>query len=183
MRKIIVAMLILAGFVFGANLLTNGDFEQDLSVGWTQTINGIGTITRSLTYHPDPDYEVYVYKADGNGWIELSQAIDTEITDLVFSVDAKLYIYATSSQCWSGAAVCVFYLNESDDVLGETRICAASSACPWYDNDTCHIIQAPDTSWNSYTLYVDNELLSLPGITPSEVAKIEVALIAQCVDD
>ena len=183
MRRIIVTTLIFAGVVFAANMLTNGDFEQDLSVGWTETINGIGTITRSTTYYPDPDYEVYVYKADGNGWVKLSQATDIEHTDLVFSINAKFYVYATSSQCWSGAAVSVSYLDASDAVLGWTRICASSIACPWYDTDTCHVIEAADTSWNSYTFNIENELQSLPGINPLEVAKIEVSLLAQCVDD
>ncbi|KPK64697.1 hypothetical protein AMJ83_00405 [candidate division WOR_3 bacterium SM23_42] len=183
MRKLIVIMLIFAGVVFAANMLTNGDFEQDLSVGWDQTIAGIGTITRGTTYYPDPDYEAYVYKADGNGFVTLFQAVDVEHTDLVFSVDAKLYIFATSSQCWAGAAVCVSYLNASDAVLGWTRICTFSIACPWYSNDTCHVIEAPDTSWHSYTFNIEDELQSLPGITPSEIAKIEVALLAQCFDD
>jgi hypothetical protein len=183
MRKLIVTMLIFAGVVFAANMLTNGDFEQELSVGWTQTIVGIGTITRATTYDPDPDYEAYVYKADGNGYVTLAQVTDIATTDLVFSANAKLYTFSTSSQCWAGAAVCVSYLNAADDVLGWTRICVTSIACPWYNNDTCHVIEVADTSWHSHTLNIEDEFQSLPGITPSEVAKIEVALLAQCFDD
>ena len=51
------------------------------------------------------------------------------------------------------------------------------------NNNYSHVIQAVDTSWNNYAFNINDELTNLPGITPTDIAKIQVSLIAQCVDD
>ena len=46
-----------------AVLLTNGDFEEVLTSGWTQTIQGenyYDTLDRGIDFDPDPDYEARV---------------------------------------------------------------------------------------------------------------------------
>ena len=178
-------LLLLVAFGSASVLITNGDFEAELSTGWSELMAGSGVmeITRSTTYDPDPDYEVYVHKGDGTGSVELYQATPIPTTDLEFSVNAKIYAFGTSSQCWSGAAVSLSYLDAADSLLGWTRICARTVACPWVNNNYSHVIQAVDTSWNNYAFNINDELTNLPGIIPADIAKIHVSLIAQCVDD
>ncbi|KPK72427.1 hypothetical protein AMJ87_04785 [candidate division WOR_3 bacterium SM23_60] len=180
-----VALLLLVAFGSASVLITNGEFEEELSTGWSQLMSGAGVmqITRNTTYDPDPDYEVFVHKGDGTGSSTLHQITPIPTTDLEFSVNAKFYVFGTSSQCWSGAAVSISYLDPSDSLLGWTRICARTAACPWVNNNSCHVIQAADTAWHNYAFNIADELTYLPGINGANIAKIEVSLIAQCVDD
>jgi hypothetical protein len=178
-------LLLLVTFGSASVLITNGDFEDELSTGWSQLMSGTGVmaITRNTTYDPDPDYEVMAHKGDGTGCTELYQITHIPTTDLEFSVNAKLYVFGTSSECWSGAALSISYLDASDSLLGWSRICARTVACPWVNNNSCHVIQAADTSWHNYAFNIDDELTNLPGINGADIAKIQVSLIAQCVDD
>jgi hypothetical protein len=40
-----------------------------------------------------------------------------------------------------------------------------------------------DTLWNNYAFNIDDELVNIPAVNGSDVAKIQVSLLAQCVDD
>jgi hypothetical protein len=163
--------------------MVNGDFEQALTVGWTQAMYGGGTtIIRGTTYDPDPDYEAYVYKATGTtGYAQLLQIanIPTCNTDLSFS--AKLYAWDNYSGAWAGAAVVIGYLDSTNALLGETRICQWSYDCPWVNAANCHIIQVTDSLWHSYSMNILDELLYVPAVDPDEVAKIKITLEAQVV--
>lgn len=178
-------LLLLVAFGTASVLIVNGDFEQPLAEGWSETMSGAGVmeITRGTGYNPDPDYEVYVHKGDGTGYTELRQLAHIPTTDLEFSVNAKVYVYSTSSQCWSGSAVCLFYLDASDSVLGWSKICARTSACPWIGNSSCHVIEATDTLWHNYAFNLNDELDYIPAVNRLEVTKILVSVVAQCVDD
>ena len=166
-------------------LIVNGDFEAPLSEGWSQIMSGAGVmqITRGTGYDPDPDYEVYLHKGDGTGYTEISQLAYIPHTDLEFSVNAKLYAYGTSSQCWSGAAVGLFYLNASDSILGWSKICARTVACPWVGSSSSHVIAATDTQWHNYAFNLNDELDNVPAVNRLDVSKIRVSIVAQCVDD
>ncbi len=178
-------ILAIVGISSAAVLITNGDFEEPLETGWSQGSSGSGVmvIMRDTDYDPDPDYEVYVHKGDGTGSVRLFQTVVIPTTDLEFSVRAKLIVYGTSNQCWSGAGVCIFYLNASNGVLGCSKICRRTVACPWQSNDSCHVVEAADTLWNDYAFNIDDELENVPAVNASDVAKIQVSLLAQCVDD
>ncbi|MBA7487032.1 hypothetical protein ES707_22594 [subsurface metagenome] len=179
-KKYLIMTLVMWGFVFAVPFLTNGNFEEPLTTGWFQTTSGGNTaILRNTNYDPDPDYEAYVYKGSGDGFTKLHQTVDIPTTDLEFSVNAKLYASSTSSTCWAGAAVVISYLNDSDFLLGKTMLCARSYACPWIDTDTRHIIAVTDSLWHNYVFNVDNELVNLNGVNPSDIKKIQVALFGQ----
>jgi len=176
MKHIII--ILLSGAIANAGvLLTNGDIELDLSIGWSQASSGASIIIdRATTYDPDPNYEAQVYKGTGSGYARLFQMVDIPTTDLEFSVYAKIYAYDNSSTAWCGAGVIISYLNENGSLLGDTRICMLSTECPWSNSSTRHIIQASDSLWHNYAFNIDNELTNLTGINPSDVKKIEVAL-------
>lgn len=169
--------LLLATLASASVLITNGDFEQDLSAGWTQTIYGTAaTITRGSGYDPDPDYEVYVYKGTGTGHAKLHQTAYIPTTDLDFSAALKLYASSNSTTCWAAAALVIAYLDEEGELLGESMICAKSTACTWTNSPTRHIITPADSFWHDYAFNINAELEYLSGIVPGEIKQIQIAL-------
>ncbi len=175
-------LFVLIGTGSASVLLTNGDFEQPVTVGWFQTTSGSNTtIGRATDYDPDPDYEAYVYKGTYDGYARLYQAVailDFPLTDLEFSVTTKLYAWDNDTIAWAGAAVMICYLNDIDSILGNTKICNRSTQCPWTSSSISHVIEVPDTLWHDYTFNVAAELTNLVGVNPSAVKNVEVSLLA-----
>jgi hypothetical protein len=178
MKKYLIVILMLVSIVFADNLLANGDFEQDLAVGWQQTTLGIPfIIDRATHYDGDPDYEALVLKSSSNGFASLHQIVALPTTDIYFSCTAKLYAYDNTAGDWAGAAVILSYMNASNTILGETRICRFSDAdCPWADSPTLHLMIAADGNWNNYSFNIADELTNLSGVNPLEVSKLQIAL-------
>lgn len=181
MRKYILSCLFLPlAFVFAANYLTNAAFEQDLSAGWTSYMASTtyDTIVRGTAYDPDGDYEVMT--ASHFGYLtKLYQTVDIPtVNDISFAIKAKLIGTDNNADalCWGGAAVIVAYLNSSGAVLGQTRICQFSAPCPWTSTPTMHLITVADTLWHNYSFTLAAELANLPGVTPSQVKKVQVCL-------
>jgi hypothetical protein len=178
MRKMTVFLILLIGMGAASTLLTNGAFEQDLSEGWhTYTFSALDTINRGTGYDNDPDYELFVYRDFGSGYCKVWQTVEIPTTDLSFSVNASLWAYDNDADtlCWAAAAIQVFYLDQSDAVLGETRICYKTLPCPWVSSSTLHLIDVTDDLWHAYSFNVNSELSNLPGVAPSMVKKIQVA--------
>jgi hypothetical protein len=181
MKKLLIVCLSIIGFIFGNNLLINGDFEQDLSIGWSiDSLVGspLDTIDRAVDFHPDADYEARVKKYD-NAHAKLFQSVSIPTTNLDFSVFAKLFTieYNPADIHWAVASIDISYLDSGANVLGLTRICNISPHCPWVSTDSCHLIIVTDTSnWNNYSFNIEDELANLPGVNPADVAAIEIAL-------
>ena len=182
MKKSLILILVI-GFSFASNYVTNGDFEQPLSVGWTTYSPGsYGSITRAINYDPDPDYEVYVRRQGsgglGSGYDVLYQTIEPHIMELDFSATIKLNATESGNGSnWAGAALSLYYRDANDALLGITRICRYTPGTPWTNSSTQHLIIAPNTTWNNYSFNIGDELQNLPGVDPSEVVKITVTLI------
>jgi len=172
-----LSLLLLAALGSASVLMTNGDFEQSLSVGWAQVVYGsAATVSRATNYDPDPDYEAYVYKGTGDGYAKLFQTAHIPTTDLEFSAQLKLYASSNSTTCWAGAALVITYMDDAGDILGETMICRKTSASNWTNSNTRHLITAVDTNWHDYSFNIDTELVNLPGINATDVARIEICL-------
>ena len=183
MSKNIIPVLLFSTMLFADNLLENGDFEQALTAGWQQATGGSYVyIDRSITYDPDGNYEARAEKGDGSGYAKLFQTTDIPTTDLDFSCNAKMWAYDNHTTAWCGAAIRIFYLNESSTILGETMIAMRSTQNPWNNTSTRHVIAVTDSSWHSYAFNIDDELTNLPGVTPSQIAKIQMALYDTCYD-
>jgi len=178
--KYFLTIILMVGLVSAGNWLINGDFEQDLSTGWTTTQGGSSiTIDRATTYESDPDYEVRVEKGAGSGFATVSQTIDiTTPGEFSFSIKAKLYAYDNNADTltYAGTAVKIIYCNTSGTLLGETRICQFTAPCPWQNTSTCHLITVSDSLWHTYSFNLQTELGNLPGVNPANVKKVEVAL-------
>lgn len=166
-------------FLFAQELLTNGDFEQELTVGWVQSYGGTGTPTfaRDTFYQPDPDYEAYIRQYDNPGWTRLSQKVDVPGINLILSFWAY-FNQSGETTCWPAACFQVCYYNINDSLLGETRYyyCPLD---PWTPTPNFHPIRITNPQWNQYFLNIAEELnQNLPGVNPGDVAKVEVALYA-----
>jgi len=181
---IIAAALLIAGSLStgGAQeLVVNGDFELDISTGWSiDSLEGmtpyLDTIDRDTSFNPDPGYEARVKKYD-SAHAKLYQIFDVATTNLAFGIKTKLYAAELNqATTWAGAAIVLSYMNDSGTVLGETRICYKTIHSPWVDSPTMHLIVAPDSNWNVYSFNVNDELTNLPGVNPLEIAKVRVAL-------
>ena len=157
-------------------LLTNGTFEAPLAVGWEELSAGDGlTIERGTQIHPDPDYEARVYKTGGSGYGGLVQTMPLLDLDVEFSAYAHLEATATST-AWTVAALYVAYLDDQNDVVGETCISHRTRECPWESTPTFHIIEADPSDWQTYGFNISNELANLPGVDPEEVHAVRVSL-------
>jgi hypothetical protein len=172
--------LLLCPSVRGLELVTNGDFEEPLATGWEESVSG-GTIHRGTSYDPDPDYEVRLYKGTGSGYARLDQPIEILGTDVAFSANLSLRASATST-AWAASALILAYLDEEQQTLGETRVCAASAYCPWEQSPTLHLIYPDQSIWIEHSFRIDEELTNLPGINPAHVKGIRVSLLAHVYD-
>ena len=176
-----VILFVLVSLSSASVLLINGDFELPLTNGWQQIEGGsYSVVDRATTYDPDPDYEACATDSFG-AYAKCWQTVDIPTTDLEFSVYAKVYAYDNNADtlCWAAAAIVISYLDATGSLLGDTRICRFTTPCPWTNSSTCHLIIASNTNWNSYSFNINSELSNLPGVNPSEVKKIEVALYAK----
>lgn len=181
MQKISLFIMVLPTiFLFAGNFLTNPGFEQDLSIGWISYMANpsYDTIIRGTTYEPDTDYEVMT--ASHFGYLtKLYQTVDIPSTnDISFTIKAKIIAEDNNGDtlCWAAGAVVVNYMNTTGTVLGQTRICRFSPPCPWTNSSTRHLIMVADTLWHTYSFTLNTELANLPGVTPSQVKKIQVCL-------
>jgi hypothetical protein len=186
MQRILLAtafFLFLAGPVTADEFLVNGDFEQSLDVGWTDTIvssAGLGTIERSDTLgQPTPGNAVRVYKYLAQ-FSSLSQTVDVPSTDVSLTFDARFRIGGGSSTCWPVASFWVRYIDASGVELGNTRYYLHDQYATWAKSDTVSLFQVTDTGvWRNYSLNIAQELnTNLPGVNPSNVAKLCVDIFA-----
>jgi len=181
MYKYLVLLLLIVSLCSAGRFLTNGDFEQELNVGWTQAIvtaTAGDTINRATDYDPDPDYEAMVKKYDAIS-AQIYQTVNIPTTDLQFSVNGKLYAYEYNSTAtyWAAAAICLRYLDQNNNLLGETRICYKSPHCPWTSSDNLHLlVEMFPNMWINYSFNLNTELANLPGVNPANIRKVQVAL-------
>ncbi len=182
MQKYILLALAFASVMIAGDLMINGNFEQDLSNGWTQSSIGYSIIIdRATTYEPDGDYEAQVYKGAGSGSALLYQTVDLQnmpLNQLQFSCKSKLYAYDNDADtlCYAATAVIVQYLNQTGTILGETRICQFTAPCSWASTSTVHLMTVADSLWHSYSFNIATELANLPGVTPTNVKKLKIAM-------
>jgi hypothetical protein len=184
MRKLVFALFFIAISIGTAgNFLVNGNFEQDLSIGWTSYMGdptyGYDTIIRGTDYEPDGDYEVYTLSQLGYV-TRLYQTVDIPSTDnFTFAIKAKIDAFDNDADtlCWAAGAIVLYYQNAAGATLGETRICRYSTPCPWANTSTVHLIPAADTLWHNYSFTLNTELANLPGVTPTQVKKVMVCLL------
>lgn len=180
MRRLLILLPLLLAAAAGQNLLTNGDFEQELTIGWTYTDSGYGTHTadRQTGYDPDPDYEASAYQYDNPGWTRLAQQVSVPGSLLQLSFTAKFEQAGGSSTCWPAACISIRYLDAGANHLGETRYFYSTYA-NWVPTPTLSLHRITNPAWVQYNLNVVEELAAnLPGVNAGDIARLEVALFA-----
>ncbi len=180
---IVGILLIVLNLSRGRVLITNGDFEQDLRIGWVMSLIDPtygDTIDCLSKFDPDPDNELRVKKHHAT-LAKIHQTVNIPTTDLLFSISAKLYAYehpSPSPYYWSASAIALRYLDRNYNLLGETRIAYKSPHCPWHNSPTLHIINVNDTlNWHTYSFNINDELNNLPGVNQNNIKKIQIALL------
>lgn len=179
MQRITMILPLVLGLAAAQNMVVNGDFEQDFSVGWTQNQVGAGTHTfdRGTGYDPDPDYEAFVRQYSGAGSTSLDQTFTVSDLNLDFSFDAKMNVGNGSSTCWGAAAIIVGYYDRDGAYQGDTRFYYHDAYCTWISTGTMHLYEVPNTGWNSFRMNVLEELTqNLPEVPQRLVKKVRVSV-------
>jgi hypothetical protein len=185
MSRLLYAALFLFGLtgVAAANLVANGDFEQPLDVGWTDTVVGYvgeGRFERADTFgQPVSGYAAKVWKTLAD-YASLFQVVDIPDANVNLTFDARFSIGGGSSTCWPVAVFMVRYLDDAGNHLGKTRYYLHDQYCTWEQRDTSSLIEITNPDhWASYQLSVRDELQNnLTGINPDAVRKLCIELFA-----
>jgi hypothetical protein len=183
MNRVLIALCLtgLIGMAAG-NLLTNGDFEQTLDVGWTDTVVGsVGSsqFERTDTLGQTTGYAARVVKYLAS-YAALGQTVTVPNTNLTLSFDGRFRIGGGSSTCWPVAAMFIRYLDNSGAELGNTKMILHGEFCNWTNSDSAHLIEIeiPEV-WQPHTLDVAQEISNnLPGVNPANVKQIRIELFA-----
>ncbi|MGD8396006.1 MAG: hypothetical protein PVF43_11075 [Candidatus Eiseniibacteriota bacterium] len=177
----VIALLCLPEAVLSTphEMLVNGDFEQEITVGWLQRLDAsAATLERTTTAQPDPDYELRLTVANGVGTLAALQRF--LVPDPGMTVTADLCCSAAGSGgAWSAAGLVLTYRDRDWGSLGQTVIAAVSADCPWVDSPTFHLIAAVPGVWTHHAFELLDELASLPGVDPDRVAWLEVAVLIE----
>lgn len=180
---LLIGVLAFCGIAAATELIVNGDFEQTLDVGWTDSVVGTSGsffFERTDTLgQPSSGFAGRAYKYLAS-YASLSQTVDVPDVNLNFSLYGRLRIGGGSSTCWPVAAIILRYLNSSGAELGNTKMYIHTEYSTWANSDTAHLIEinTPET-WETYGLDVAQEIASfLPGVNSSEVGKVTIELYA-----
>jgi hypothetical protein len=180
MRLVSLFVALLSTGLLAQELLVNGGFEQSLGTGWVTQQGGVGTVTidRSTAFNPDADYEARDSLFDGPGWGRLIQTVTVPSAALNLSFQANIEVIGGMITCWPAAAVCVEYRNSTSTVLGETRYYKWGAGCTWTSSPTLHLVPCNAIGgWAHYGLNIADEIAAnLPGVNPTQVARVSVSL-------
>ncbi len=181
MHRAIAVLAFLTCFVLPSlaselELVSNGEFEAALSVGWEQGVSGTAlSVEHAFTIHPDFDYEVRLSSANGNGSARVWQTVALPSLNAGFSADLSSLAY-DGGGAWCAAALTLTYLDDASTPLGTTVLGSTSAACPWVGGPTQHIIDTTG-DWQSYWFKFSDELVNLPGLDADEVREVEITLL------
>jgi len=180
----VLSLLLLIGTVkpvAAQELLTNGDFEQGLDVGWKDTVRSLaGTFLfeRSDTMG-SAGCAARVMKGLAS-FAALTQQVNVPNHHLLLSFDGRFRIGGGSSTCWPVAAVIVRYQDGSGTELGNTKFVLHNEFCTWANSDTAHLVEitAPG-EWHPHQLDIAQEIYdNLPGVNAWNVAQVRVEIYA-----
>lgn len=180
MGKFIIALFFTSGLLIAGEFIINGNFEDSLK-GWNPYAHGeTYTLLTDKSYDEDPDSEVYVGRLD-KLVTALYQTCNIPVLNLDFSFNARLIAcsYDTLHPHSAVAAIIISYLNNEEEILGETRFFNYAETLYWFPSPTIHLVEIGDTNWFSDTINIIEELQNLPGINPSDIAKLRIFLYSQ----
>ncbi len=177
-QLLLAAALLMLGAAAGQatplECVVNGDFEQELEVGWQQLDAATNAaIARNADLDDDPDHELGLRFDNGVGEISVWQRLAIPDTDLDIATTLRARA-SGSGGAWVAAGFGLSYLDRNLVVLGQTFIGRMSSDCPWYDSPTLHLVTSAHDEWEQYSFNLNDELANLSGVDPSEIMYLEV---------
>ena len=178
----VLLVLAVAG-IASANLLTNGDFEQPLNVGWEQDVRhaaGSHRFERSDTLgQPVPGYAAKVFKQLAYH-AALRQQVEVTDVNLTLTFDARMELAGGSSTCWPTGAFILNYLDADGAELGATMFLLRDQYNTWRESDTLKLYEVEEPGvWTRYELDIAREIAdNLPGVNPSAVRRLQVQLFS-----
>lgn len=193
MKRIFITLLLL--FLFCAKCykkrtagpnpdLVNGDFNEDLTIGWQKKIENYAGGYEIKRVKEGEEYYVRVNK-DLCGYAQLFQIV--KITNLASSLSfqAKFSANTNEENYAAAAAVVVEYLNHSQRRLGATYFYySTSNFWEWQNSSTTHIYKTSASGWQTFSLDIKNELgQNLPNINSDEVVYLKISLLAYCTQE
>ena len=178
---LVLLFFALPSFAAAIELVDNGGFEDDQTIGWVEeTVGSSATIDRSVGYDPDPDFEIRVEKLTGNGHARLDQTVAVPSADAVFSAAVMIDVEASAKGGpWAAAGIALDYENYLGDALGTTMILRKTVDCPWIDSGKLHLIVVPDAAWNTVGFNLADELANLTDVDLHAVHQIRISLFGQ----
>lgn len=175
------------------NLLTNGDFAQAWTVGWTRQIGNLekGENAVEVVHHPGAGRVVHLRHV-GESHMALYQVVPVEGVDLLFEASFQMKAWEGPIWGFSGtgtAAVRLIYEDRDGKRLGETNILKTVKNL-FADTPLLGVPQPPRSGSREHQIYVDERWYDgfrlnvaqeirdyLPGVNPDQVARIAVALM------
>ncbi len=181
LRRLPFLLVVLAALAGGANLIHNGRFESGLE-GWRVTLDsaeGSWAVLTGPEFAPDIDNEVLVEKLLRYS-ASLSQSAAIGGLDTRFAFEARLQAQAAADTGGynAHAAVTLEYQDSAGTALGRTMVLRRTAQSPLVNTPTRHLIVVPDDAWRSSEFVLRDELVNLPGVNPSRVARVAVRLEA-----
>lgn len=171
----------LAAPLAAQELLTNGDFEQALDVGWKDTIYLLaGTFLFERSDTLGSTGGAARVRKDLASFAALAQQVNVPGVNLALSFDGRFRIGGGSSTCWPVAALIVRYQSNAGRELGNTKFVLHNEFCTWANSDTAHLVEiAAPEEWHSHQLDLARELNDfLPGVNPADVAQVRIEIHA-----
>lgn len=179
----LMCAVLVGGTGIASNLLTNGSFEQELNVGWTQEIDNLAGEVRFERWdtlgQPVPGYAAKVYKYLAY-YAKLYQVADVPDASVTLAFDARLQMAGGSSTCWPTGAVVACYQDDAGTELGCTMFILRNEYNTWVESDTMHFydVELPG-EWVHYELDIAREIAdNLPGVDAGAVRKVEIQLFS-----
>lgn len=181
----VLSLLLLVGLVkpvAAQELLTNGDFEQALDIGWKDSVAllaGTFLFERSDTLGQSSGFAARVEKSLAS-CAALTQQVTVPNQHLVLSFDARFRIGGGSSTCWPVASVIVRYLDAAGAELGNSKVILHNEFCTWANSDTAHLIEVenPDVRANRQLDIAQEIYDNLPGVNAWNVGQVRLEIHA-----
>ncbi len=155
-------------------ILINGDFEQDLAIGWQVSTKDIAG--RSVIYRAESGENHYAYLLkEWCGYAQLQQIVKLKSLNQVLSFRLRLNARSNRKGYFATAAFIISFLDDNNKSLAETKI--AYSTTQLSNTSTSHFYLSEPGEWKNYLIDLKKELNThFPKIDIGKVKRLKIAL-------
>ena len=178
--RLIGLLCLLTQLVFTTTLLSaglqNGDFEQDLSVGWTVAMSGSPVSANRQTSVCGAGSELYLYRYNLSDWASVSQTCDASASTRI-SFKAQLLGQESWMNLygWGNAWISFHFKDANSNELA--TVYWVSRLGNSFSGATVAAHRVPDDNCNTFTFTVGTQVASdLPGVNTSLIRSVQVVI-------